>query len=141
MDINLLLDQLIFQYNIDKHIPKYRLYVKAKKIAKEVIKELSEKYNQIILVGSKAPDIRWVKECICSSEVIECCINSKEKNEISEEYLNNKNCFINVSLYEREWIKNYLLEKKALMYDLYDAFEKNNIFFIIAQEDDLRKDI
>ena len=130
MDINLLLEQLIFQYNIDKHMPKYRLYVKAKDIAKDVVKELSEKYNKIILVGSKKTDIKWFKSSICKDEVIEFCINTEEKVEIPEEYLNDGNCFINVSFDEREWIKDYFLEKQILVYDLYDVFEKNELFFL-----------
>lgn len=130
MDINLLLNQLIFQYNIDKHMPKYRLYVKAKDIAKDVVKELSEKYNKIILVGSKNTDIKWFKSSICRDEVIEFCINTKEKVEIPEEYLNDGNCFINVSFYEREWVKDYFGEKQVLVYDLYDVFEKNGLFFL-----------
>ena len=68
MDIEVLLNQLIFRYNIDKHMPKYGLYVKAKNLAKDVIKELLEKYNKIILMGSKETDIKWFKSCICNRE-------------------------------------------------------------------------
>ena len=47
MNIEILLEQLIFRYNIDKHMPKYGLYVKAKNIAKDVVKELSEKITKL----------------------------------------------------------------------------------------------
>ena len=127
MDIEVLLNQLIFQYNIDKHMPKYGLYVKAKNIAKDVIKELSEKYNKIILIGSKATDIKWFKSCICNREVIEFCVDSKEKIEIPDEYLNHDNCFLNISLHERDWIKQEFAEKQ-FFYLIYMIFFKKMIF-------------
>ncbi|MBQ3513260.1 MAG: hypothetical protein IJA32_05605 [Lachnospiraceae bacterium] len=129
MDIEAILNQLIFQYNIDKHMPKYGLYVKAKKIAKDVVKELSEKYSKIILIGSKETDIKWFRSCICNRGVIEFCVDSKEKIEISDEYLKQENCLLNISLHKRDWIKQEFAEKQVFLFDLYDIFQKNDLFF------------
>ena len=130
MDIEVLLNQLIFQYSIDRHMPKYGVYVKAKNIAKDVVKELSEKYNKIILIGSKETDIKWFKSCICNKKVIEFCVDSKEKIEIPDEYLKKDNCFFNISLHERDWIKQEFVEKQVFLFDLYDIFQKNDLFFL-----------
>lgn len=129
MDIDWVLNNLIFEYGIDRYNPGYRDFVRAQALIRQLYCELEKENDEIVIVSEKWADIGYFCDYagkICRYMVITNPVQP-DLEELSQ--FNGSNCFLVVSLNYRDELTVRLSEKVAKVVDLYDFFEDQGIYF------------
>lgn len=123
MDFNKELNHLIFKYNIDKHNPDYRSYIKAVDLAKQIFSVMKKSGRRFYLAGMDEADIRAFFSSVNSGD------NCQYK--LGEEvfHIEEGASVLFVSYYRKDEIVVKLLEKNVHVTGLYDFFEENGLNF------------
>lgn len=123
MDFNEKLSDLILKYDIDRHCPNYRKYVKAVTLAKDVYSSLKDKEEEFLLLGIDETDVRAFLTSIGGED--NCQI--KYYNQMAD-ISSNTNVLL-VSYYQKDKFIVNLLERDVNIISLYDFFEANGLEF------------
>lgn len=129
VDIDDKLDKLIFDYHIDKHNKEYRKYVQAKKIIKKVYQNISEKHTSIVVVSEKKEDIGFFNEFAGYRSKGLIIDNPVMPNESLFSVFSGEECFLVVSINFRHELITRLQKEFKVVFDLYDYFEAENLYF------------
>ena len=123
LDIEYELNLLIFKYEIDMCIPKYRKYINAFEISKNIYDEFRIQNQEIVLISENKTDLEWFQIYICKENETHVIYN--EENIPFE----NDVVYINLSFWREEEITLALLKKDANVISIYKEFEKNKLYF------------
>lgn len=129
MDIDKELNRLIFEYRIDRYNPAYADFVRAQGMLKEVYDRLGKTYSEIVLVSEKWADIGYFMDFAdkkCRYLIIENPV-LPDLGKLSE--FSGNECFLVVSLNYRDELMVRLSEKLKAVFDLYDFFEDEGVYF------------
>ena len=129
MDIDKELELLVFEYSVDRYNPAYSKFVKAKSLIKEIYIELVKEYREIVIVSDRWEDIGY----FCDFAGVKCKYLFVENPVLPDleaiSKFDNGACFLVVSLNYRNELIVRLSEKVKNVFDLYDFFEDEDIYF------------
>ena len=123
MDFNEKLNELIFKYDIDRHCPNYKKYVKAIALAKNVYASLKTRGEDFLLLGIDKTDVIAFLASIGSKD--NCQIRYYDQ---TADICPNTNVLL-VSYYQKDKFIVNLLERNVNIISLYDFFEENGLKF------------
>lgn len=129
MDIDERLNELIFQYRIDRYNPAYHNYVMAQTIIKNVYNRIEKSYGRIILVSENQTDIGYFSDFAgkkCGYIIIE---NPVLPNMDGFSVYGGSECFLVISLNYRDELTARISERFEKVFDLYDFFEDEGLYF------------
>lgn len=129
MDIGHSFDQLICKYNIDRHIPGFRRFLRAKELMVSFFGSLKSN-EDIVIVGSQKTPITWFRKNICKNQKIcECVIGNHSV--MPEMICKNREaaCYIIVSYDFKEKLKVKIKEAGGNVISIYDLFEDHGLYF------------
>ena len=84
MDINELLNEIIFKYHLDRCYPHYRNIYEAEKILKELVQTIIKDHRKVIFVGNDKTGIEFIRNISGNYEWIQFLAYDKSK-EISSQ--------------------------------------------------------
>ncbi len=129
MDIENNLFEIICKYNIDKHVPGYRAYFRAKELSKILYYEIEKQYETVVLVGYGQTPITWFQRNICENKAAEYVINNLNSDVRLIKQERETRCYLIVSFEYKDELKVKLTEIGLNVKSIYDFFEKNSLYF------------
>lgn len=129
MDIENNLFEIICKYNIDKHVPGYRAYFRAKELSKILYYEIEKQYETVVLVGYGQTPITWFQRNICENKAAKYVINNLNSDVRLIKQERETRCYLIVSFEYKDELKVKLTEIGLNVKSIYDFFEKNSLYF------------
>lgn len=129
MDIEQKVNELICKYNIDKHMPGFRTYVRALELADKEYTRLLQTYDKVVIVGSAEIDLKWFQRTLGKNRSEEWLIDIDRENDIQGRYKQENVAFLVISYYWKDEILVKLLDCNLIASALYDIFEVNGLYF------------
>lgn len=143
MDINELLNEIIFKYHLDRCYPHYRNIYEAEKILRELVQTIIKDHRKVIFVGNDKTGIEFIRNISGNYEWIQFLAYDKSKEISSQLETVDWKMYESIYLisyyggeYAERWFRKYHLPYEGI----YDIFEREGLslqraFYAFGKED------
>lgn len=141
MDINELLNQIIFKYHLDRYYPHYRNMYEADRVLRKIIREVAENKSKVIMVGDDQTGISVIRNMSRDYQDIHF-VHYRDEDSLEhlavcwEDYERVFLISYHEAAYAERWFRTHHIKYEWI----YDLFEQEGIylqrvFYFLGNED------
>lgn len=129
MDINELLNEIIFKYNLDRCYPHYRKIYEAEKILKNLLQSIIKGHRKVIFVGNDKTGIEFIRNLSGNYEWIKFLVYDKDISSQLEsvDWKMYESIYL-ISFYGKEYVERWFRKYHIPYEGIYDIFEGRGLF-------------